>query len=378
MRGRSRLASWTTDNGLMRDPELRERITARPDLADLEGYRAPQIEAQVRLNTNESPYPPPEAFFSDLGERISSLELNRYPDREVRELRERLAAHVGTLTERVWVANGSNEVLLQSLLAFGGPERKAMTFEPTYAMHWRIARTAGTRVLRARRNVDFTLHLEASLEAVAMQQPDILFMCSPNNPTGNANTQEEIEAICRAAPGVVILDEAYTEFSGTTFLRLLEDFDNLIVTRSFSKAWRLAGARLGYMVAQPWVIEQLERVRLPYHLSTLSQTAGLVALDHVAELLSTVETIRHERDRFWRELSTMKGITAFPSQANFILFRCDAAPAREVWERLLDKGVLVRDFSEVPGCEECLRVSVGTPQQDERFLEALWEALRSE
>lgn len=360
----------------MSDPDVRERIGSRSDLADLQVYRAPQIDAPVRLNTNETPYPPPESFMSDLAARIATLPLHRYPDRDVMELREGLAAHIGTLTDRVWVASGSNEILLQLLLGFGGAERKCLTFEPTYGMHTHIIRVSGTRLLRGRRNPDFTLHVEASLEAIRSQQPDVVMLCSPNNPTGNADTEEEITAICEAAPGLVILDEAYAEFADFSLVRLVDHQENLVVTRSFSKAWRLAGARLGYLIAPTPVLEVILKVRLPYHLSALAQAAGLVALEHKLELMSTVETIKHERERLWRELSTMRGITAFPSRGNFILFRCEAAPAPEVWQKLLDEGVLVRDFSEVPGCEGCLRVSVGTAEEDERFLEALSGATR--
>lgn len=359
----------------MSDPELRERIGGRSDLADLETYRAPQIDAPVKLNTNEAPYPPPESFMKDLAERILTLKLNRYPDRDVFELREGLAAHIGTLTDRVWVANGSNEVLLQLLMSFGGAERKVLTFEPTYGMHSHITRISGTRLLRGRRNPDYTLNVDASVEAISAQQPDIVLLCVPNNPTGTPSDEEEIAAVCNSAPGLVILDEAYAEFADASFVRMVEDHDNLVVTRSFSKAWRLAGARIGYLVSQTWVIEELLKVRLPYHLSMLTQAAGLAALAHRTELMATIETIKHERDRLWRELSTTRGVVAFPSRANFVFFRCEAAPAADVWQKLLEEGVLVRDFSDVAGCEGGLRVSVGTPEEDERFLEALNEAL---
>lgn len=360
----------------MSDPELRERMGGRSDLADLLPYRAPQLDAPVKLNTNESPYPPPPEFMRALAERVAAAALHLYPLRDFLELREGLASHVGTLTDRLWVANGSNEIILQLLLAFGGSERRAMTFEPTYTMHSHITRVSGSRLVRARRSPDFTLHLEASLEAVRSQKPDVVFLCAPNNPTGNGLEEEEVRAICEAATGLVILDEAYAEFAGRSAVRLVEDCDRLVVVRSFSKSWRLAGARIGYLVAQPWVIDEVLKVRLPYHLSTLTQAAGLTALSFSQELLGTVETIRHERERLWAELTTTRGITAFPSQANFILFRCDARPAPEVWQSLLEQGVLVRDFSDVTGCDGCLRVSVGTPEQDERFLEALSEALR--
>jgi histidinol-phosphate aminotransferase len=360
----------------MRDGELREMMGGRSDLTDLLPYRAPQMNAPVKLNTNESPFPPPEAFMAELGRRVAALTLHRYPDRDFTELREGLARHLGVLTDRVWLANGSNEILLHLLLSCGGPDRRAMTFEPTYAMHSHIARVSGTRLLRARRNPDFTMHAEATLEAIRKQEPDIVFLCSPNNPTGNANTEEEVQAICEAAPGLVILDEAYTEFAGRSLIGLIEHHEQLAVVRTFSKAWRMAGARLGYLVAQPWVTEQILKVRLPYHLSALTQAAGLTALAHAREITMHVQTMVHERERLWDELSTTRGITAFPSRANFILFRCESKPAADVWKALLDKGVLIRDFSETAGCDGCLRVSVGTPEQNERFLESLSTVLR--
>lgn len=357
----------------MSDAEVRVRMEGRSDLAEVQPYRAPQLDAAVKLNTNESPYPPPEEFIQSLHRKLEGLSLNRYPQRDFEQAREALAKYVGTLTERIWIANGSNEVLLQVLLAFGGSERKVLTFEPTYAMHSHITKVSGSRHLRARRNPDYSIDLETSIDALRSQRPDIVFLCSPNNPTGNSMAEEQVRALCEATPGLVVLDEAYAEFAGTSFARLIEDHENLVVTRSFSKAWRLAGARVGYLVSQPWVIEEILKVRLPYHLSALTQAVVLVAAEHGEEILSTVETTRHERDRLWRELSTTRGITAFPSHANFIFFRCDAVPASIVWQGLLDKGILIRDFSDMPGCEGCLRVSVGTPEQDEKFLEALSE-----
>ncbi|MEO7803339.1 MAG: histidinol-phosphate transaminase [Actinomycetota bacterium] len=358
----------------MMDP-VRERVGGRSDLEDLVPYRAPQLDAPTKLNTNESPYPPPEEFREELNRRIAGLKLNRYPSRDFIEVREALAAQVGTLTDRVWMANGSNEIFLQLLLAFGGAERKAITFEPTYAMHSHLIRVSGTRWLRGRRNADFTMNLSASIEAIEVQHPDIVFLCSPNNPTGNILTEEEVASICAVAPGLVVLDEAYAEFAPSSLVSMVEDFEHLVVTRSFSKAWRLAGARIGYLVAQPRIIEEVQKARLPYHLSAISQAVALAALSNSKEMLATVETLKHERDRLWGELSTTRGITAFDSHANFIFFRVNDMPATEVWQALLDRGVLVRDFSDTPACEGCLRVSVGTPAEDERFLEALSECL---
>ena len=355
----------------MNDQDLRLAPEGRSDLADLKPYRAPQMDAPVKLNTNESPYDPPESFNEELRQRIAGLHLNRYPIRDFTEVREKLAGYLKTLTDRVWLANGSNEIILQLLLAFGGPERKVMTFEPTYGMHGQITRISGTRHLRARRNPDFTIHPEASIEAIQLHRPDVVFLCSPNNPTGNSNSAEEVIAICEASPALVILDEAYVEFSGRGHIRLVEECDNLVVTRSFSKSWRLAGARIGYLVAPPRIIDEVQKVRLPYHFSALSQATVLTALNHADEIMGTIETLNFEKMKMYDELTSLRGVTAFHSDANFILFRCDSRPATEVWQDLLDKGILLRDFSEVPGCESCLRVSVGTHEENEKFLEAL-------
>jgi histidinol-phosphate aminotransferase len=359
------------------DQDLRLAPEGRSDLADLQPYRAPQLDAPIKLNTNESPFPPPDSFTQELQARVAGLSLNRYPIRDFGEVREALASYLGTLTDRVWLANGSNEIILQLLLAFGGPERKVMTFEPTYGMHGHITRISGTRHLRARRNPDYTMHPEASIEAIQLHRPDVVFLCSPNNPTGNSNRAEEVIAICEASPALVVLDEAYVEFSGSGrgHLRLVEECDNLVVTRSFSKSWRLAGARIGYLVAPPRIIEEIQKVRLPYHFSALSQATVLAALNHADEIMGTIETIKFERAKMYEELSTTRGITAFPSDANFILFRCESRPAADIWQALLDRGILLRDFSEVPGCENCLRVSVGTYEENEKFLEALSKLL---
>jgi histidinol-phosphate aminotransferase len=355
----------------MSDPSLRYGVEGRSDLADIKPYRAPQLDAPVKLNTNESPFAPPDSFMIELQDRVRRLSLNRYPVRDFLEVRQALAAHLNVLTDRVWLANGSNEIILQLLLAFGGAERKVMTFEPTYMMHGHITRVSGTRHLRARRNPNYTLDLEASIDAIQNHRPDVVFLCSPNNPTGNSNPAEEVIEICERTSALVILDEAYVEFSGRGHLRLVEDYENLVITRSFSKAWRLAGSRIGYLVAQPPILEEIQKVRLPYHFSSLSQAVAVAALNHADEITGTVETVVHERDRVYRELSTMRGLTAFPSDANFILFHCDSRLASEMWQDLLDAGVLVRDFSDTPGCEGCLRVSVGTKEQNERFLETI-------
>ena len=349
------------------------RPPLRPDLQSLAPYRAPQPEAPVRLNTNECPYPLPPAFAADLAEAIRTIPFNRYPDRDATALRKGLAEHAGHDFDGVWAANGSNEVLAQLLQAYGGPGRRAMLFTPTYVMHEHLARVCLTEPVRVPLGDGFRLTAEHA-GAVRHERPDVVFVCSPNNPTGNAQDPTAIAAICAAAPGLVVVDEAYGEFSGTSAKGLLGSVENLAVVRTFSKAFSLAAARLGYVMTSPEIVEDLQRVRLPYHLSSLTQAAGEVALRHVAEAVRLLEAIRDERDRILAALEARSGVTRYPSDANFVLFH-PGRPAEQVWHGLLERGVLVRDFSTLPGTEGCLRVTAGTPEETSAFLAALDEVL---
>jgi histidinol-phosphate aminotransferase len=342
----------------------------RPGLRAVEPYAPPQLDVKARLNTNECPYPLPEAFREDLARAISGLDLNRYPSREADELRARIADLHGHAPEGTWCANGSNEVLQQLLQAYGGPSRRALTFEPTYAMHARIAWATNTAVVRRDLTEPWTLR-PFDLEYPSTARADVVFVCSPNNPTGNAQPVEVIERLAERTHALVILDEAYAEFGGSSAIPLLERCPNLVVVRTFSKAFALAGARLGYCLAAPEVVEDLRRVRLPYHLSALTQAAGLVALDHRDDALAILDAVREQRDRI---LATLPGLGAevFPSDANFVLFR-PSRPADQVWRGLLDLGVLVRDFTEL--IPQALRVTAGTPDEVDLFLSALEEVV---
>ncbi len=344
----------------------------RPGLRDVEPYAAPQLDVKARLNTNECPYPLPEAFRDELARAVRAQTLHRYPDREALELRSRIAELNDHDPEGTWVANGSNEILQQLLLAYGGPGRKVVLFEPTYAMHGRIAWATGCDIERV------PLHPPWRITAVEMVRkhqhghPSVVFICSPNNPTGNAQDPHIVAAAAELVPDeLFIVDEAYVEFGGETMAPLVERFPNVVVVRTFSKAFALAGARIGYCLASPSVVEDLRRVRLPYHLSALTQAAGLVALRHRDEALAILEAVRAQRDRILDELPRL-GVEAFPSDANFVLFR-PPGDAVAVWQGLLDRGVLVRDFtSAVPGA---LRVTAGTPEEVDLFLSALEEVL---
>jgi histidinol-phosphate aminotransferase len=346
--------------------------TPREGLSDAAPYVSPQLDVPVRLNTNESPTPLPDGFADALAEEVRALALHRYPDGGAVALREELAASEGHTPEGTWIANGSNEVLQQLLAAYGGPGRRAMTFEPTYQLHARIAWLTHTEVVRGELGEPFALAGPQVAAAIAAA-PDIVFVCSPNNPTGNAQPVASVRAIAQALPqALVIVDEAYIGFGGESALPLVPTHPNVAVVRTFSKAFALAGARVGYVLADPAVVHDLEVVRLPYHLSALTQAAGRVALRHRPDTDEMRRAIRTQRDRIVATLQGMRGLTVFPSEANFVLFR-PPGEAAAVWRALLDRGVLVRDLSTVvPGA---LRVTAGTEAETDAFLLALKEVL---
>jgi len=343
----------------------------RAGLREVEPYAAPQLDVRARLNTNESPYPLPDGFRDDLAEAVRALELNRYPFREADDLRERLAELHDRPVEGTWVANGSNEVIQHLMLAYGGPGRRVLVFDPTYGLHVRLAWIAGSEVARVALDQPWEIAPHHVAEALGTR-PQVVFVCSPNNPTGNARPIEVVRELAARGDALVIVDEAYVEFGGQSALGLVDPHPNVVVVRTFSKAFALAGARIGYCLASPEVVEDLRRVRLPYHLSALTQAAGLVALDHRDDALAILDRIRRQRDRIASALAGL-GCTVFPSDANFVLFRTPR-PAERVWHELLDRGVLVRDFGRV--IPDCLRVTAGTPEEVDLFLSALEEVLR--
>jgi histidinol-phosphate aminotransferase len=352
----------------------------RPDLRGRTAYGAPQLDVPVPLNTNENSYAVPQDVVDAIVAAVAGVAsgLNRYPDREFRRLREDLAAYltsstgVGVDVDQVWAGNGSNEVLLHLLQAFGGPDRVALGFTPAYAMHPIITATVGTSWVDGLRGVEgagFDLDVTSAVAQVRAHQPNIVFLCSPNNPTGTALGLDVVEAIYDAAPrAVVVVDEAYAEFAraGTpSALTLLEGRDRLVVTRTMSKAFALAGGRLGYLAATPELTEALRLVRLPYHLSATTQAIARAALAHADALLATVENLKSQRDRIVVELTGM-GLDPVPSDANFVLFG-GLRDERATWKALLDQGVLLRDV----GLAHYLRVTAGTPQETDAFLGAM-------
>ena len=365
----------------------RDDLTSWPPLRDelrgVEPYGAPQLDVPVALNVNENPYPPSRAVVDDIAGAVTlaAATLNRYPDREFTELRIGLAAYLSKESgapitpEQVWAANGSNEVMLQILQAFGGPGRTAVSFAPTYSMYPEYARDAMTSWVAGRRREDFSFDLDDARRLIGEHQPSVILLPSPNNPTGTALPHEVIGELCALAeqqrvPGVVVIDEAYAEFrrSGTpSALELLPEHRNLVVTRTMSKAFALAGARLGYLAAAPDLCDALRVVRLPYHLSAVTQAVASAALRHADELLGKVDELRQERDRTVEWLVD-EGFEVAQSDANFVLFgRFDDRQA--LWQHLLDRGVLIR----VTGPEGWLRVSIGTAAEMKAFKDALTE-----
>ncbi|MDP9418270.1 MAG: histidinol-phosphate transaminase [Actinomycetota bacterium] len=349
-----------------------EDLPLRDDLRGLSPYGAPQLDVPVRLNTNENPHPPPPALVDALAAAVHEVggALNRYPDRDARALRTDLARYLGhgLTADHVWAANGSNEVLQQILQAFGGPRRRALGFEPSYSMHRLISLATSTGWLEGYREGDFTVDPERAVALVREHRPDVVFLTSPNNPSGTALPLDVVDAIAAAAPGMVVVDEAYAEFAraGTpSALTLLPQHPRLVVTRTMSKAFAMAGTRVGYLAAEPAVVEALLLVRLPYHLSALTQTAARVAVAHVDALLGTVDAVKAQRDRIVDGLRE-RGLAVVDSDANFVLFGRFADQAA-VWQALLGQGVLVRDV----GLSGWLRVTAGTESETSAFLTAM-------
>ncbi|MBB0243554.1 histidinol-phosphate transaminase [Streptomyces alkaliphilus] len=368
-------------------------LPIREELRGQSPYGAPQLDVPVRLNTNENPHPLPPELVARIAERVAGAarDLNRYPDRDAVELRAALADYLGRTcglslgTDRVWAANGSNEVLQQLLQAFGGPGRTALGFEPSYSMHALLARGTGTGWVSGPRDAgDFTIDLPAAERAIAEHRPHVVFVCSPNNPTGTAVAAETVLALhdaaqrARSGPGehgaLVIVDEAYGEFSHRpSLLPLIEGRPRLVISRTMSKAFGAAGLRLGYLAAHPAVVDAVQLVRLPYHLSAVTQATALAALEHTDTLLGYVEQLKAERDRLVAELRAI-GCEVTDSDANFVQFGRFDGPggAHAAWRFLLEQGVLVRDNG-VPGR---LRVTTGTPEENDAFLDAVRELMK--
>ena len=353
------------------------RPQPRESVALTDGYHSPQLDVEVRLNTNESPEPPPAAFRAAVTAGIDAIDWHRYPERGAHELRSRIGDLHGVGPGQVFAANGSNEVLQTLLLTYGGPGRKVALFEPTYALHSHLARITGTEVAAGERGPGFELDLDEVGRVIEAHQPAITFLCSPNNPTGVVDEPAEVKAVLdlvTAAGGLLCVDEAYGEFASRSALELLGPEVPLVVLRTYSKTWAMAAARLGYLIGPEWVVVEMEKVVLPYHLDSMTQVAGTVALDHLDAMKHRVSTLIEERGRLAEALADLP-VEVWPSAANFVLFRPTGLDGAAVWQSLVERSVLVRDCSSWPHLRGCLRVTVGSRQEDDRFLDALREIL---
>jgi histidinol-phosphate aminotransferase len=367
----------------MSDKNWPNWLPLRQDLKPLSPYGAPQVPAESTLNTNENPYAPSPALAKAIADRTHkvALNLNRYPDRDAISLRKGLASFINNLSstsfdsDQVWAANGSNEIIQSLFMAFG--DRPALGFTPSYSMHPLIAKVIGVNWRDGGRRADFSLDLVKAKEEIAAVKPALTFITTPNNPTGTTVTLEEISQLADAAAkvsGLLIVDEAYAEFSNLpSAVTLIEKFPNLVVIRTMSKAFAFAGARLGYLIADPEVVSAMYLVRLPYHLSSLTQAAAEVALEFQSELLSTVSTLVESRISVVAELEKM-GLRVIPSQANFILFAGFSQEPAQLWRQLLDRGVLIRDV----GLLAHLRMTIGNEAENQKFIAALKDILNGE
>ena len=341
-------------------------LPIRDDLRGLKPYGAPQLNVPVQLNVNENTFGIPEEVAVAIVERVAqaTLSLNRYPDREFVELREKLGGFLGGLpVEQVWAANGSNEILQQFFSAFGGPERLALSFGPTYSMYPNLARGTLTEYREVPREANFSLSADYVVEQITASKPDVVILCTPNNPTGNSISSDVIKAAYEAFEGMLVIDEAYQEFSSQpSAIELLSGRPRLVVSRTMSKAFAFAGARLGYLAADPAVVDAMRLVRLPYHLSALTQAAAIAAVEHAPALLANVEQIKVQRERIFAGVRKL-GLEPFDSDANFVLVAGFSDP-NATFEKLLERGVLIRNV----GVPNTLRITAGTEAETTKLL----------
>ena len=354
----------------MSDATAAERVPVRADLQAVTAYGAPQLDVAVRLNTNETAEPPPAGYLEEVARRLLALDLNRYPDRDALALRQALAGRLGLEAERVWPANGSNEVLQQLFQAYGGPGRTALGVRPGYSMYPELCRTSHTRYVQMDLDDGFRLTPAVAAEGVAAHDPDLIVLPTPNNPVGTLIGHDTLRVLHDRSRALLIVDEAYVEFAddGVPALRLLDELPRMVIVRTLSKAFRLAGLRLGYLLGPAWVVEDLQKVRLPYHLDAITQMAGIVAVEQEESFLEHRGRIATERRRVVAALADVDGVEVFPSDANFLLLRTARS---DLFGGLLAHGVLVRDFSTQPRLEGCVRVTIGTRAENDAFLAAL-------
>lgn len=355
---------------------MRIEDLVRKEVRDLQAYRVEKAPSKVKLDANESPFSLPPDLLAELFEGLERVPLNRYPDPEAWELREAIAESLGVPPSWVMVGNGSDELIQVLLVALGDPGAAVLSPVPTFAMYELASKALGLRFLGIPLGPCFELDLGKVLEAIKANRPKLCFLASPNNPTGNGFAEGDILRIVEASQGLVVVDEAYYPYSGRTVLPYLDRYPNLAVLRSLSKIG-LAGLRIGYLVAQEALLEELQKVRLPYNVNALSQAAARFVLLKMETIEAQVRQIVKERDRLFEALARTPGIEVFPSEANFLLFRTKAKGSSIFWG-LLEEGVLIRDLSPTEGLKNCLRVTVGTPEENDLFLQALRSVLAKE
>lgn len=355
-------------------------MTRRPEVnatvSEMEGYHSPQLDVSVRLNTNESPTAPPAGFGEVVAEAVRTINWNRYPDRTATRLRTALGELHGCGPEMIFAANGSNEVLQSALLVYGGAGRTAAVFEPTYALHSHIAQILATDLVVGERLADFTI-ADGEVARVMEQDPEVVFLCSPNNPTGVVEPRAFVADLlerCEEAGALLVVDEAYGQFAEWSAVELLGPETPLLVTRTYSKTWAMAAARLGYGIAPAWLIEELDKVVLPYHLDAVKQVAGVAALEFEAEMQQRVAELVAQRSVLVDGLAELP-VEQWASGANFVLFRASGLSGDEVWQELVNRSILVRNCASWPRLEGCLRVTVGSESENRAFLSALAEIL---
>ncbi|MCL6471771.1 MAG: histidinol-phosphate transaminase [Firmicutes bacterium] len=348
-------------------------IGPRPQVAATKPYHIPDVKADIFMSANESPYNLPEAILEQIKDALDDIAYNRYPDPQSLELRELISSHFGLEAGNVFVGNGGDEVIQNLYLAYGGSGRKAVTFEPMFEVYGITGRMTDTEIVSILRNPD-DLKADDSIKQAYGIDAALIFLCNPNNPTGDTVPIDRIEELLQNTEALVVIDEAYGEFSGETALPLLAKYENLAILKTFSKAFSLAGLRAGYLLASEEVVGNLMKVKLFFNFSKLSQAIAKIAFANRAVFDKQIQVILRDRDKLFAEMSKIEGIKVFPSRSNFILFRTNK-PATDVWQSILDKGILIRNCSNLVLLENCLRVTVGTPEENRAFLDALRESV---
>ena len=342
----------------------------RADLAAFQQYRTGQLKADVRLNANEWAEPNPAGDWLTPQE-LDAVLLNRYPTSAV-DLRGLLAERYGVEPDQLVLGNGSNEILLNTFLVFGGHGRKTLLFQPTYSMHARLTVIAGGTVVDEMIGLPYDITRDRAVAAAAKADANMIVFTTPNNPTGNEVPFDAILAVAEAHPETLILvDEAYSDFAGTTLVPEIATHPNMVISKTFSKVRAAAGLRVGILVTHPAVAELFRAVQLPYNVSTLTHAVATKIARDDASIPRRVQLCHRERGRVFAALKKVRAIDVFPSVTNFVLFRAKEGSPAEVHARFLEQSVLIRDISMWPGCTGCLRVSIGTPEENDRFIAAL-------